>query len=321
MTRFSKFAFGLSAIALMAADGAEGAAPDAATVANGATLAPLTDETKVTAIKKALVASRKTYANLADALAALTTADGATDHFYGLPVGIVGYDTTSDEVDSAIYEGMSAVLGWVGSKGDEAKGKASGVKAIVLYPMPTVESFLASDKGKEWIAKVAEKEVGLVAFRNFRDAATLEEFQAGIAKTPKTVDEYVAEHARGAAGVDTETFDATWPGLRIYLKNKQPLLHKALPTKPEVIKAIRSAAYAVAEYPKLEEAGVFVRLAQTCIGAAKSNVDEKTKVANPLPTDSIESWIANRDSVTITKQQRAEVDIDKALEQFGAWAQ
>lgn len=299
--------------------GGTGSAPSTPAPVNGATLAPLTDETKVTELKKAM-SSRTRYSTLAEAVAAFQKAGAATDNFYGLPTGIVGFDEATQEIDSAIYEGQNAVLGYVGSKADEAKGKSSGVKAIVLYPVPSLESILASDEGKKWLDKTAEKEASLVIFRNFRDAATLDEFQAGIAKTPKGVDELVAAHTREGAGLDTDTFDATWTGMRLFLKANQPAIAKALPAKPEIVKSIRSASYAAENFEPLETAGVFTKLAQAMINAAKANVDTKTNTPNPLDTSAIESWVANRDSLDLKKQDRAAPDYEAAVNAFKNWA-
>lgn len=320
---------------LLAAEGTgSGDSTGAAAVVNAATLSAITDEAKVTSIKKAMP-SRKVYATIADAVTALQKAGLSTrdpvpagspegtemPDFFGLPIGVVGQDTTTGEVDSAVYEGMNAVLGYVAAKGDEAKGRESGIKAIVIYPIPTLDAFIADAKGKEWLAKVMEKEVGLVVYRNFRDNATIDEFNAGVAKTPKGIDELVAEHTRGGAGLDTDAFDATWPGLRLFLKKEQPLLSKALPAKAEVIKAIRSKSYATTEYAKLEAAGVFVKLAQTCIKAAESNLADDKKTPQPIDASAIQSWIDNRDSVNITKATKEAVDVDAAVAQFGNWAQ
>ena len=286
----------------------------------GATLAALTDETKVNAIKKVLPA-RKRYDSIADAIAALTKAAGETDNFYGLPIAIQGQDADGN-VDESVYESMGAIVARVNAKGDEAKGKESGIKGIVVFPVPTLDSLIGDESGKAWLDKIAEKEAALVIFRSFREASTLDEFNAGVAKSPKTMAELIAQHTRGAAGLDTETFDATWPGLRTFLKKKQPNLDKALPQKAEVIKCIRSASYANSDpdTAKLESAGVFVKLAQTCIAAAQSNKNDKTGEANPLDTSAIQSWLDGRDSLEIKKAEKAAVDVDAAIADFANWA-
>lgn len=307
-----------SVIAFAAAT--EGTAANAEALATGATLAPLTDETKVNAIKKALPA-RKRYDSIESAIAALQKAAGETENFYGLPVAIQGQGEDGD-VDESVYTDMSAIIARVNAKGDEAKGKESGIKGIVVFPVPTLDSIIGDETGKAWLDKTMEKEAALVIFRSFRDSSTLDEFMSGVAKSPKTMAELIAQHTRGAAGLDTETFDATWPGLRTFLKKKQPNLDKALPQKAEVIKCIRSASYArsIPETAKLEEAGVFVKLAQTCIAAAASNTNEKTKEPNPLDSSAIQSWLDGRDTLEIKRAEKQAVDVDAAIADFANWA-
>jgi hypothetical protein len=274
----------------------------------------LTDETKVEAIGKVL-RSRQTFPTLAEAIAKLEAAGKDTESFYGLPIGIKGMDPDSGEIDEAMYDGAIVVLSTVGARIDAGKGKkVSGLKAIAIYPMPTVESFLSDDMGKAWVAKLIEKESDLVSKRSYRDAATLTEFLNGISKAPGTVAEYVAESKRSGSALDTETFDALWSGLRAGLKEDQPALAKLLPAKGEFLKALRSKSYAESQdnIAPLEAKGIIAKLGQVLIAGAKSNTTKDGTPA-PLPTEAIEDWLANRDTVEIRKVERADLDFS-ALE-------
>lgn len=260
----------------------------------------LTDSTKVEAISKAM-RQREVFPTLAAAIAKLQKAAEDTDAFYGLPIAIKGANDDGS-IDESIYEGAGAALAYVGARVDDNKGKKiPGVKGVVIFPIPTVDSFLAGGEAAiNWIAKLVEKEAALVAFRGYRESASLAEFQNGVQSSPASVDEYVTEYSRSGSSLDTETFDALWNGLRLSLKTQQPILSKLIPAKAEVLKAIRSSAYASAEYGPLEEKGIFAKLANILIDVAKNNTT-KDGTSNPLPTKTLEDWLAGRDTLTLTK--------------------
>lgn len=288
--------------------------PAAATAAPAnRALSILSDSKKVEAIKEAME-SREVFPTLADALEKLGKAASQTENFYGLPIAVKGtvFDSEgnpTEEIDESLYDGSMAALAYVGARVNKGDSKGTGIKGIVVFPVPTVESFLAEgDNGQAWIRKVVEKEVGLVAFRTYRDAGTLLEFQNGVKASPGTVAEYVAEYQRSGGGVDTKTFDALWNGLRLSLKNDMPALAKLLPGKAEVAKSMRSASYAAANHPQLEAAGVFAKLANILIQAAASNKDSKTGEAKPLDASAIQGWLDGRDELELATPKAEEKD-------------
>lgn len=273
-------------------------------------LSILTDETKVNAIKKAMPA-RKVYDSLASAIGALEKAANATDGFYGLPTAITGMDYATGDIDESLYAGNLVVLAYVGGR-EAAAGKTDknivGVKGIAIYPQPPLSLFLDSEDGKAFLNKIVEKEAALVAFRNFRESATLFEFEQGVSKVASTVEALIADSSRGGNGLDTDTFDALWSDMRAALKKEMPALVALFPSKQEVIKAIRSASYAASEHSALESKGVFTWLATVLIDAAKNNQDAKTGEAAPMDATAIESWVAGRDTLALTKTETTEKD-------------
>lgn len=271
----------------------------------------LVDADKLTKLREAFGSGRIILSNLDDAIAKFSAISEATDSFFGLASGIKGYDDETGEVDSSIYEGQDVVIQLVGSRVKPAtkdeKG-IDGVKAVVVFPIPTLDGFLADDKGKAWLDKIRVKEATHVAFRNVRDVDTTREFINGVKAMPVGVEGYLAEYVR-SAGQETSTFDALWNGLRLSLKKSMPDFAKLLPQKPELIKAIRSAAYANSqpELAPLEEIGAFVALATMIIEAAGMNVTKDNEPA-PLPTDAIESWLAERDTLVLEAAKAPEKD-------------
>lgn len=270
-------------------------------------LVPVTDETKLDAINKAM-RSRESFDTPELALAKLQQAAGSTENFYGLPIAIRGFDAETQSIDPASFEGLTAVLATVGARVDNGKGaKVVGIKGIVLFAMPKTDSFAATEAGKKWLDKIVSKECGLVAFRSLRNAATLSEFTSGVDKAPGTVDEYVTEYSRGASD-DAETFDALWNGMRQAIKESTPALFKLLPPKPIAEKCLRSHAYALAsEYAPLEEAKVFEKLINVLIATAQ-NSKAKDGTPAPLPVDGLQNWLLTRDELVITDQKRTAPD-------------
>lgn len=298
----------LSSIAFAAPDAA-GSAPtptdpvESATERTNQALAILSDEDKVGSIKKVLKA-REVFPTLDLAIAKLQKAAEATENFYGLPYSITGLNPATGEVDNSRYEGNKVVLAYVGGRvTTKAKGEDKnlvGIKGIVIYPMPTLESIINSEDGAKWIEKTAEKEIALVAFRNFREAATLFAFEQGVDKVASTVSALVADAERGGNGLDTDTFDALWKDTRDALKDNAPALAALLPGKAEVLKCIRSESYAKENEPDLEGRGIFVWLANVIIKAAESNEDKQGN-ADPLDPAAIKEWLEGRSTLEIKK--------------------
>lgn len=276
----------------------------------------VTDEKRVTELRKNLK-EREVLPSLNDALAKLEAANKNTEGLYGLPVAIVGFDAESGAIDPKVYEGHRAVLATVGYRGKDASGKGvTGIKAIVIFPLPTLASFMGltaeqvaamPEAQRNWFEKIATKEASHVAFRNFRDATTIPELMNGAKAAPTTVEAYVTASTRDGDDIDTDTFDALWVSLRNTLKSDQPALHALLPTKPEVIKSIRSKDYATENHPELEKRNIFVKLGKTLIAGAGAN-QNKDGTPNPLDATSIAGWLEGRDTLVFPKRAAKEQD-------------
>lgn len=314
-THFSTIAFAAATDAGAAGKTTETAAPESTVVENVA-IEPLKVTAQIEALSKAFDGQRNEYPTLDAAMAKLESINAAkeTEGLFGLPVAVVGYDDSTGEVDPAFYEGSRAVLALVGARGikTDVGKEANSFKAVVIFPIPTLASFLSAtaeqlaaipENVRAWLDKVIVKEASHVAFRNFRDANTMAELLNGAKAAPKSIDEYVTASSREGSGLDTDTFDALWGSFRTMLRKNQPALFDLLPQKPEVIKAIRSKAYAETqdETAALESKGVFQRIGEMLILGAKNNKD---KDGNPAPLDesTLVDWLAGRDTLVITKE-------------------
>lgn len=336
--------FRIASLGIIAAMGVAFEEPDTAkgaesapAVAKPTGLTILTDETKLEKIGKHL-SSVKIFQDKEvpnpekegetmilsaydQALAYLESGAKETENFYGLPVAAAGDIDEEGNLDTSIYEGMRVRVGTLSARTEVGKTKKNGLKAITILPIPSLEAIMADPNGNEFLDKIIAKELGLVSYRNIRDASTESDLLAGMAKSPRSVAEYLAESKRAGTAGDTETFDALWRGLRDSLKEAMPALAKMLPSKVEIIKAIRSKAYALAEYNELETApkgSVFIKLANAVIQNARENTTDGKPA--PLDTGAIESWIAGRDELTLSKRGPEVVDYSGLAEMdFGGF--
>ena len=220
------------------------------------------------------------------------------------------------ELDLSLFETANPVVAVVGARVKNATtGKMdSGIRAILLFPLPTVQQFLDSENGASFVAKVIEKEAAHVSFRELRNAETQAELDAAFAGMPRDVDSFVASHTRGG-GVNLDTFNTAWPDVKAELKQKATALYDHLPQKADLIRAIRSKKAAEQIDNDLESRGIFVWLANAVIKFAE-NWKDKDGNADPLDTTPIQEWLENREVEDLSKAEKAK-DLD-ALDKFAA---
>lgn len=273
----------------------------AATPAASGALVPLLDVDKVKSIRSKL-GDRNTFDSDENATAFekankhLESAASATNAFHGLHIA----------VGPGLEEAPRIVVATVGvrDKGDAKAGipARNGYKAIVVMSQPPVTAFLAdeSEAAKNFVAKLIEREATDVAFSGIRTADSVEELTTVMAGLPDTV-AGIVENARVGTGAGQSSFDVMWADFRKgFIKVKYPQLDAVLPQKPIIIAAMKSKSYALANpaTKAIEEAGLFVKIANAMRKAAESFKNEEGEV-EPLDTTDIGAWIDNRDSVVI----------------------
>lgn len=275
----------------------------------------ITTDDDIAAIKKNMRAY--TYYDSAAALvAAMNTIAKATENFCGLQVFAQGIERGESGdymlTDETKYADSTPVLAYVGGQNKTAGGKSTPViKAILAFGIPTVDVTLA--QAPDLAKKVLGKEFRHVYFRGFRDADTIAAAMSGFEASPVGIEAFAASHARSAAEeLDTDTFDAIWPAIRKRLTASHPALAKLLPPKGEVIKAMRSASYALGMYKDLEEKNIFLGLAVTCIEVAQSQ-------DKPLDASTIKSWAVDRNTVNIDYKRVTAEDLE-SLQSYDAAA-
>ena len=212
-------------------------------------------------------------------------------------------------------EGMQPTVAIVGARerNDKTGKMDSGFRAVILFGMPDANAFITYEDsdgarvGADWVEKLIQKEAAHVFFRDLRNADTAEDLAAFFDSNPKDVAAFTARYAGMAE--DTDAYDAIWPGFRKLLTAKLPALVKLLPGKGEVMKAIRSRAYAEteAELSPLEAQGIFKFLADSMIKAGQTATNDAGE-PDPINTETIEAWLAERDTFTYREAPKAEKD-------------
>lgn len=276
--------------------------------AANAKLVPLLDKEKLKSIRTALGGERTFYeskdgrtafelTNAAVEAAAGKTIDPESGlPFYGLPLVVREGDDAAP-----ITEATRICVATVGVR-DKATS-TNGFKAIVAFAAPSVADFLESsnEAAKAFIAKLIEREATDVAFSTLRNPdMTLSDLQAAVAGVPATVDDIVTT-SRESGGLDTDAFDTLWRPFREgVLKEKAPKIAANLPGKPEVLKAIRSKSYALAnaQTRAFEENDIFVKLAKMMIQLGKHFTDKDGK-PTPVDVSAIQEYLDERDSLNL----------------------
>lgn len=289
------------------------------TEATEATVGIIGEKKSVDAIKAALGGSRKVFDSFEDAIAkveAITAKLAEIGETTQIPVIAAGVGDLAkvesmDDPKLKWADGTYKIaLGYLGLKRPKEEG-GMAARALVLYPVPTVEQYIESDAGNDWLTKIATKETGHVAYRSLRNVPVesgVEALYQTAERIPTTAAEFAEEQR--AAGLDTSAFDAVWKHLRADLVKAYNSLRESLPAKGEVINCIRSKSYAVAEYPDLEENELFEFIGKIAIELVNALEDDDLDVSE------IEAWLQSRDSLNIPPKERKQLETKLDLSAF-----
>lgn len=199
-----------------------------------------------------------------------------------------------------------------------------GVRGLVIATLPKVEAILAAQDGDKFIEKVVEKEIALVALRGLRGVSidsSIDQLAAAALTMPVTAADYLETNS--GPDVDTESFDKLWKDFRKMLADhpSTAALVPGLPQKNEVIKSIRSKAYATENYAALEQNGIFMVIAKL-MGAVMDQLNTAAIAEGKeaqFDKGDIESWVAGRETKVF--ETRKPVAIDMAKVDFGGFFQ
>lgn len=191
-------------------------------------------------------------------------------------------------------------LGVRGIKGEDNK-ESNGARAFCVYPLHSIDAIRSDESGDGWLWKVTEKESSHVALRGLRGVDMnlgSDALAAAAMGMPVTVSDYVEESTR--EGLDTSAFDKIWKQFR-KLMSESPAtaaMVPTLPTKVEVLRAIRSTDYAKREYADLEAIGAFRFIGETMSAVIDGLRAQAIAAGDEFDYDSqeIRGWLAGRDT-------------------------
>ena len=273
----------------------------------------------IAAVKEVLGGQRKTFKSFDDAIAKVSAigekltelGDSTQLPVIAAGVGDLSKVESMDDERLAWAKGEYAVgVGFLGLKRPASEG-GMAIRGIVIFPVPTVEQYINSDAGNDWLTKIATKETAHVAFRALRNvdaSAGVEALYQTAMRIPKSADEFAEEQR--ASGLDTGAFDQVWAGLRKEVIKAFPALKESLPAKGEVINCIRSKSYAEAEYPDLESQDIFLFLGKAAHQFAQALEDDEVDAGE------LESWIESRGAINIPPKERKTLDAKIDLSAF-----
>lgn len=288
---------------------------------------------------------RKDFDSLTDALAtlrAIYAIDGFPQEFPTVAARLGLVDVSGEDTIPPVSEwpvefsapGVSVVVTFIGVRGikvssDPNDKPVNGARGFAIFPLHPVEAITADDSGNDWLKKVITKESAHVALRGLRNvnpALGTDALVAAAQSMPLSVSDYVEEST--SEGLDTAAFDKLWKQFRKLLSEDPATAALAveLPNKAEVIKAIRSAAFAREEYGNIESMGGFKWIGETMAATVDGMKAAASQEGEDFDFDSAEirGWLAGRDSKVFTTPKRAAADlntVDFAAFSFGKKAE
>lgn len=276
---------------------------------------------------------RKVFDSIADALAGLRAifAIEAFPQDFAVVAARVGLvDVTGEQEIPPLsewpeeYQHAKVCVTFIGVRGiKDSEGKdQNGARGFAIYPLHSVEAIQGDDSGVAWLWKVVEKEASHVALRGLRNvniALGNDALAQAAMDMPISVSDYVEESTRES--LDTSAFDKLWKQFRTMLANAPTTaaLVTRLPGKAEVLKAIRSKAFASEEYADLETMGAFLFIANTMVQIIDSMKAQAIESGEDFELDSgeIKGWLATRDTKVFAAPKKVEADLSTV--DFGAF--
>jgi hypothetical protein len=234
-------------------------------------------------------------------------------------IDVTGEDTIpplADWPEEYRNEGVQVCVTFVGVRGlkDETGKEVNGARGFAVYPLHPLAAIQADETGVEWLLKIVEKEASHVALRKLRNvnaALGTDAFAQAAMEMPLSVSDYVEETT--AESLDTTAFDKLWKTFRTMLTNNPATaaLASRLPQKGEVIKSIRSKAFATEQFEDLEKLGAFKFIGETMAGiidAMRQQAVEKGEDFE-LESSEIRGWLATRDTKVFASPKKPEGDL------------
>lgn len=233
--------------------------------------------------------SRKVFDSTEEAAGYLAKCQEDFADFNSYPAVFVGA-TDEGDFDPEVYtDSMQIAIAKLTEKGSTKKGeeKPSTVKAIVIYPSPNPTAVITDPAAQDWLAGLIAKEANLIAMRPLRKAGTHDELAEAQESMPRSLAEYMTSGRETSSGI-VETYNNLWQLIKKAMGEKFKAFGLANLSKKELRKAMESASYAAAIYPKLETR-------QNKAGEPDSYFEKAIKLGQALAkSESMDSTIFDR---------------------------
>jgi hypothetical protein len=227
---------------------------------------------------------------------------------HGIEEGEDGEPVINDEQWPDTHQVMLSRLTQKTNTGIDEDTKAIIYKqltvGVVCWPMPTVESLLSDEKGKEMINAVMEKELNHRAVRILRNLEQ-GQYHTGVGEMPVTIESY-ASSSRGGTGGLYAAYDELFLKIKNAFNNQFPSFAKAKLNKTDLRKCLENAAYAGHFYEPVEMYGK--NNDSLFEFALKAFI--KLCVPNGLDATIFETWLATRGDASFSEPEIEETGID-----------
>jgi len=272
----------------------------------------MSDTTEATAAAQTNAAKIKTVASDMDARRVFSSREDAAAYIAMLSSTLTDFNTTTAVIngvgqddegnlifDSEVYPPEMNVM--VATLSRDGK-----IKAIIVTPIPTLDSVLSDETGRAFLQKIIDKEFNHLAVRVLRDAADV---TVVADQMPVTRAAFLISGREAGAGI-METFNELFKPINATIAAKVPVWNKARLTKGELKKALESKGYANEFYPQLENRGegkdsLLVMFLNMGITAAKQK---------GLDPAIFQRWLDTRNERTIEVSDEDDFDLDSLNE-------
>lgn len=197
----------------------------------------------------------------------------------------------SEKFDADGYETMVATL--------KERG-ADRLKAVVVTPVPSLELLLESEEGTAFVREIMHKELNHRAVRQLR-----------VAENPKTVADQIpysvtsfTTSSRADSGI-IESFNDLYKDVNDTMGKASKAWKRRKLNKSELRAALESKAFALENYPELEEAGANGSLFVMALKLASTTATKKG-----LDTTIFTRWMESRDAATYEPDEAEDEEIN-----------
>jgi hypothetical protein len=175
--------------------------------------------------------------------------------------------------------------------------------ALVTYPQPRLDTFLAAEEGRKFIERLLHKDCQLAALRPCRKADV--DFDTVANQMPTTAADYWTASERESSALDSATtkrLTAVLADARAQVATIKRLWDRKLLKLDTFILCIRSKSFALEagpDFASLEEVNANGTVVSIWERIASKSLDSAREAGLTDYVETVEEWLANRDTFTV----------------------